>query len=83
MDTEIVASLIGVGGETEPWRAVEIVWSSRLGSTVLLADCQSDGGGKGDKAEMENDTEHLKFSLKAFLEMELTMLIGSVEADGD
>ena len=43
MDTEIVAGLVRVGGETEPWRAVEIVWSSIDRSTVLLTDCQCYG----------------------------------------
>ena len=43
MDTEIVAGLVGVGGKTEPWRAVEIVWSSIDGSTVLLTDSQCYG----------------------------------------
>ncbi|KAF1756149.1 hypothetical protein GCK72_012602 [Caenorhabditis remanei] len=60
VDTEIVAGLVRLSGETDPWRAVVVRCSSVVRSTVVLTDGEKTCGCNGDESEEQEVTEHLE-----------------------
>ncbi|KAF1760488.1 hypothetical protein GCK72_008737 [Caenorhabditis remanei] len=60
MDTEIVAGLVGLSGETDPWRAVVIRCCTVDRGTVVLTDGQGNCRDSGEEGEGDEETEHLE-----------------------
>ncbi|KAF1756153.1 hypothetical protein GCK72_012606 [Caenorhabditis remanei] len=64
VDTQIVTGLVGLGGKTDPWRAVVVRCSSVVRRTVVLTDGEKACRGNGDEGEEHEVTEHLEMWIR-------------------
>ena len=83
MNTEIVASFVGLSGKTDPWRAECVRFTTIDTSTELLTELQGDGADGRNKAKGNEGAKELQgysvfFQLKLRL---LTMMMCQINSD--